>query len=87
MQENPESMAALMSSGPLQDIYLSEGNEKAALVLIYQMMLDPKRRVFGAASPPEAEAWAQVSFWYSKHGREADSLRCFKNAIGLGLPH
>jgi tetratricopeptide (TPR) repeat protein len=85
MKEDPKSLAALMSSVPLRDIYLSEGNEKAAFDLTYQMMLDPKRRVYGAPSPPEAEAWADLGDWYSKHGREADSLRCFKNAVRLGL--
>jgi tetratricopeptide (TPR) repeat protein len=88
MQEDPKSMAALMSSGPLQDIYLSEGNEKPAFDLAYQMMLDnPRLRVYGATSPPEAEAWAELGDWYSKHGREADELRCFENAVRLGLRH
>jgi tetratricopeptide (TPR) repeat protein len=83
MQGDPKSLAALMSSGLLRDIYLSEGNEKAAFDLTYQMMLDPKRRLHGA--PPEAEAWADLAYWYSKHGQKADQLRCYEKAENLGL--
>jgi tetratricopeptide (TPR) repeat protein len=84
MQEDRKSVVATMSSGPLEDIYLSEGNEKAAFDLANQMMLDnPKRRLYGA--PPKAEAWAELSFWYSKHGREADEYRCFEKARSLGF--
>jgi hypothetical protein len=59
------------------DIYLSEGNEKAAFDMAYQLMArQPK---------PEAQAWAELASWYFDHHRDADGYRCYLNAQNLGL--
>jgi putative serine protease PepD len=78
IQENPKG--AIMSLHGLMDIYVSEGNEKAAFETAYQIvLLSPKHR------NPEAEAWDFLASWYYNHNREADGYRCSINAERLGF--
>jgi tetratricopeptide (TPR) repeat protein len=85
MQEDSKSMAARMSSDLLPDIYLSEGNEKAAFDLEYQMMLDePRRRVFGA--PAEAEAWAGFRLSMSKGEQSGLWTRTATESVSSCVP-
>jgi len=77
IRENPEGA---MSLPELKDIYLTEGNEKAAFDLAYQiMLLKPNHRI------PEAEAWDFLASWYYQHNRESDGYRCSVNAQRLGF--
>jgi len=69
-----------MSFYPLMEIYLSEGNEKAAFDVAYQGWLRaPNRKI------PEAQAWDTLAVWYHDHGRDADEHRCSGKARILGF--
>jgi len=77
IQESPDDASPLHR---LADIYLSKGNEKAALDVAYQiMLLNPSHKI------PEAEAWEYLAVWYDQLGRETDANRCSLNAKNLGL--
>jgi tetratricopeptide (TPR) repeat protein len=73
IRENPKM--AIMSLHELAHIYLAEGNEKSALEMAYQIMLqNPKHKI------PEAEAWEYLAAWYYQHNRDQDGFRCKVNA-------